>query len=181
MLSVLPHNNFFITPVRPDVLREIENRGKKNGTIGLNVGLGPTSNTLVFQKDILKKMIDPAHYTMLMNQIVPVSKRKESSHPATNELEKRPLELEEEEEEDELIIVPKPVAKKAKTIRQGQQPCPELLSTYISKCNTHYANEEFDRIPSVFAMNPPETHSDFLNTPTGECLVHFCEYIKNKL
>ena len=72
MTLVLPHKNFFITPVRPDVLREIENRGKKNGTIGLNVGLGPTSNTLVFQKDVLKTLIDPAHYIMLMKQIVPV-------------------------------------------------------------------------------------------------------------
>ena len=80
-------NSKYFTTVRPDVLREIENRGKKTNTVGLNFGWGVTSDTFVIQKDKLKLMQTPSFYNMLLSQIyvkdpdpVPKKKRKKN-HP----------------------------------------------------------------------------------------------------
>ena len=62
----------YFTTVRPDVFREIENRGKKSDAVGVQVGWGTNADTMVLQKSRLKTLDNPTMYEKLLKEIVPL-------------------------------------------------------------------------------------------------------------
>lgn len=71
----------YFTLVRPDVIREIENRGKKSDAVGVQTGWGANADTMVLQKNRLKEIDTPGAYESLLNQIVPLRQKKRNKSP----------------------------------------------------------------------------------------------------
>ena len=107
----------YFTIVRPDVFREIQNRGKKSGQDGTQVGWGTNVDTLVLQKNRLKMLSNGNFYTSLLDQIVKID--------AAEQQQQQP-------------------AKKPRLEGQVES---ELLTKWYMDCQFKYNDGQLDELP----------------------------------
>lgn len=146
----------YFTNVRPDVFREIENRGKKTDSVGVNVGWGTNVDSMLLQKGKLKFISGKNTYEKLISQIVPMNENKSPSPKKKQKMD-----------------TPSPAP--------ASRPESPLIITWYVRRMQMSKNDQLDQLPEYFHNPDLPSYTAFLKSPEGLLLKDYSNYIKNKL
>lgn len=188
--------NKFLTEVRPDVLTEIEKRGKNNADGKMRssiMGFGPTEDTLIVDKSIYNRILN--EYDEFIKQLCPAPVKAieddleelfaddDEDHPsAEHDVDERSIDIELEYEDE-----PNPFKKRkiqyvvqqeVKRMRSPQSAYPRMVTQWFKYWTSRHQSGNLQLVPRAYTtQDAVPSFDEFIQTDIGETILKFNQYL----